>query len=77
MSILMVKSSVTLPRDDLAEAKRLGINVSALAQAALRARLREEHLEQEILGYVAAYDEWDERPWDHVAGDGLSNDAGK
>ena len=72
MSSTMVKTSVTVPTEDLAAAHRLGINVSALVRDALRARLRDETLEREIEGYEAAFSEWNEGDWDYVAGDGLA-----
>ena len=71
MASTMVKTSVTVLREDLAEAHRLGINVSELVRDALRARLREEEFEGEVNGYVAAFADWDERPFDHLAGEGL------
>ena len=72
MSGTMVKTSVTLPRTDLERAHELGINVSELARNALRKRLDDEQLDQEIDGYAAAYAEWDEAEYDHLAGDGLA-----
>lgn len=71
MASSMVKTSVTVLREDLAEAHRLGINVSELVRDALRARLREEEFEGEVSGYVAAFADWDERAFDHLAGEGL------
>lgn len=70
----MVKTSVTLPLADLERARELGINVSELTREALRRRLDEEALDQEIDAYAAAFAEWDETEFDHLAGDGLSDD---
>ena len=70
----MVKTSVTVPQEDLRAARRLKINVSALVRDALRARLRDESLDQEIAGYATAFAEWDEAGWDHLAGEGLESD---
>ena len=67
----MVKTSVTVPEDDLRAARHLNINVSAVLRAALRARLRDEHLDRDVAGYTEAFAEWDDTDWDHVAGDGL------
>jgi post-segregation antitoxin (ccd killing protein) len=75
MSSAMVKTSVTVPEDDLREAKRLRISLSQLLRDALRERLREERLDREIDGYAAAFAEWDESEWDHLAGDGLASDT--
>ena len=69
-SISMIKTSVTVPEADLRAAKRLSINVSALVRDALRERLREETLDQEITEYGAAFAEWDESDWDHLASEG-------
>jgi hypothetical protein len=41
------------------------------ARNALRKRLDDEQLDQEIDGYAAAYAEWNEAEYDHLAGDGL------
>ena len=73
---MMVKTSVTVPRDDLEAAQRLGINVSALVRLTLKARLQEEVLEREIAGYGAAFAEWDEQPWDRLSGDGIAVEVG-
>lgn len=75
MSGIMVKTSVTLPRIDLQRAHELGINVSELARSALRKRLDDEQLDQEIGGYAAAYAEWDEAEYDHLSGDGLAGEV--
>ena len=72
-SARMVKTSVTVPQADLRAAKRLGINVSALVRDALRTRLRDENLDREIAEYAAAFAEWDESDWDHLAGEGLES----
>ncbi len=72
---LLVKTSVTISRVDLAEARRLGINVSEVARTALAARLAEETLERQVVEYIEAFSEWDESPWDHLAGEGLSGDG--
>ena len=72
-STSMVKTSVTVPEEDLRAAKRLKINVSALVRDALRTRLRDESLDQEIAEYAAAFVEWDESAWDHLAGEGLES----
>ena len=69
----MVKTSVTVPEEDLRAAKRLGINVSALVRDALRTCLRDESLDQEIAEYATAFAEWDESNWDHLAGEGLES----
>lgn len=69
----MVKTSVTVPEEDLRAAKRLRINVSALVRDALRTRLRDESLDREIAEYAAAFAEWDESDWDHLAGEGLES----
>ena len=74
-STSMVKTSVTVPEADLREAKRLRIDVSALVREALRTRLRDEGLDQEITDYAATFAEWDESSWDHLAGDGLANSS--
>ena len=71
MPLMMVKTSVTIPRDDLEAARRLGINVSELTRAALRARLDEQEFEKQVEGYLAAFDEWDEEAFDHLAGEGI------
>lgn len=70
----MVKTSVSLPYDDLERARQLGINVSELARRALRKRLDDETLDREIDSYAAAFAEWDETEYDHLAGDGLDGD---
>ena len=70
----MTKTSVSLPVDDLERARELGINVSELARRALRKRLDDEVLDQEIDGYAAAFAEWDEADYDRLAGDGLGDD---
>jgi post-segregation antitoxin (ccd killing protein) len=69
----MVKTSVSLPHDDLERARELGINVSELARQALRKRLDDEALDREIDAYAAAFTEWDEAEYDHLAGDGLGD----
>jgi len=69
----MVKTSVSLPADDLARARELGINVSDLARQALRKRLDDEALDQEIDAYAAAFDEGDPA-WDSTVGDGIGDD---
>jgi post-segregation antitoxin (ccd killing protein) len=69
----MVKTSVTLPVGDLERARALGINVSELARRALRRRLDDESLDQEIDAYATAFAEWDESEYDHLAGDGLDD----
>jgi post-segregation antitoxin (ccd killing protein) len=74
MSGIMVKTSVTLPRTDLERAHELGINVSELTRNALRKRLDDEQLDQEIDGYAAAYAEWYEAEYDHLTGDALTGD---
>jgi post-segregation antitoxin (ccd killing protein) len=68
----MVKTSVTLPADDLEQARKLGINVSEVARRALRQRLDDERLDEEIDGYASAFAEWDETDYDQLAGDGLA-----
>jgi post-segregation antitoxin (ccd killing protein) len=70
----MVKTSVSIPLDDLERARELGINVSELARRALRKRLDDEALDQEIDAYSAAFAEWDEAKYDHLASDGLGDD---
>ena len=72
-STSMVKTSVTVPEEDLRAAKRLRINVSALVRDALRTRLRDESLDREIAEYAAAFAEWDESGWDHLVGEGLES----
>lgn len=69
----MVKTSVSLPLDDLERARELGINVSELTRQALRSRLDDEVLDQEIDAYATAFAEWDEAGYDHLAGDGLGD----
>ena len=69
----MAKTSVSLPLDDLERALELGINVSELARQALRKRLDDEVLDQEIDAYSAAFAEWDEADYDVLAGDGLGD----
>ena len=76
MAPAMVKTSVTVPRADLERAQQLGINVSAVVRDALRARLRDEQLDREIDAYAAAFAEWDETSWDHLAADGLGTGDG-
>lgn len=71
MSTLMVKTSVSVPRAELAAAQALGINISELVRSALRRRLREESLQQEVDGYGVAFAEWDNTKWDALTGDGL------
>ena len=70
----MTKTSVSLPLDDLERARELGINVSKLARQALRKRLDDEALDQEIDAYAAAFAEWDEADYDLLAADGLGDD---
>ena len=70
----MAKTSVSLPLDDLERARELGINVSKLARQALRKRLDDEALDQEIDAYAAAFAEWDEAEHDLLAADGLADD---
>ena len=70
----MVKTSVTVPRRDLEAARRLGINVSQLAREALHERLADVYLEKGIAEYAAAFADWDEREWDHLAGNGLRHE---
>lgn len=67
----MVKTSVTLPADDLERARELGINVSELVRQALRKRLDDEALDQETEAYAAAFADWDETGFDHLAADGV------
>ena len=74
MKATMVKTSVTLPRTDLERAHELGINVSELARNALRKRLDDEQLDQEIDGYATAFAEWDEAEVDHLAADALGDE---
>lgn len=69
----MVKTSVSLPIDDVERARALGINVSELARHALRRRLEDESLDREIDAYSAAFAEWDESDYDGVAGDGIES----
>lgn len=66
----MVKTSVTLPSEDLDAARRLGINISELTRVSLRKRLHDEELDSQIEGYAAAFAEWDEPAWDHLASEG-------
>jgi post-segregation antitoxin (ccd killing protein) len=70
----MTKTSVSLPLGDLERARELGINVSELARQALRKRLDDEALDQEIDAYAAAFAESDEAEYDLLAGDGLGGD---
>ena len=67
----MVKTSVTVEWTDLVEARKLGINVSELVRTALRQRIEGAQLDTLIDGYAAAFSEWDETSFDHLAGDGL------
>ena len=67
----MVKTSVTIPADDLERARQLGINVSELARDALWKRLHDEALDQETDAYAAAFADWDETGFDHLAADGI------
>ena len=76
MASAMVKTSVTIPRQDLERAQQLGINVSAVARDALKDRLRDEQLDREIDGYVSAFEEWDETSWDHLTTEGLASSDG-
>lgn len=71
MTSTMMKTSVTIARADLEMANHLGINVSEVARTALSQRLRDHILEQEVNAYTAAFADWDEGPWDHLAADGL------
>lgn len=68
----MIKTSISLPSGDVERARELGINVSELARTALRKRLTDEALDQEIDAYAAAFDEWDETDYDGLASDGLT-----
>ena len=77
MTSVMIKTSVTIARDDLALAHHLGINVSDVARTALSQRLREHVMEQEVGAYAAAFAEWDEQPWNHLAADALGADEGR
>jgi post-segregation antitoxin (ccd killing protein) len=77
MTSTMTKTSVTIARADLEMASRLGINVSEVARTALRQRLREQLLEQEVDAYTQAFAEWDEGPWDHLAGDDVDIPEGQ
>ena len=72
----MVKTSVTLPREDLEEAQRRGVNVSAVVRAALREHLNELIAEEEVAAYRAAFAESAETDamWDRTAGDGIEAD---
>ena len=72
----MVKTSVTLPREDLAEAQRRGVNVSAVVRAALREHLNELIDEAEVAAYRAAFAESAESQamWDQTASDGIDAD---
>ena len=63
----MVKTSVTVAIADLAAARRLGVNVSALVREALRTRLRDEVLDQEVEAYSTAFSNWNEGDWDHLS----------
>lgn len=74
MTSVMIKTSVTIARNDLAMAHHLGINVSEVARTALSQRLREHLMEQEVGAYAAAFAEWDEQLWDHLAADGSGTD---
>lgn len=67
----MVKTSVSLPVADLERARKLGINVSELARQALRRRLDDEALDEQVDGYAAAFAEWDESAYDQLVGDGV------
>jgi post-segregation antitoxin (ccd killing protein) len=70
----LVKTSVTLPRADLEEARRRGVNVSALARQALRDHLNELTDEAQVNGYAAAFAEDDVTEWDATTGDGIEPD---
>ena len=70
----MVKTSVSLPADDLERARELGINVSDVVRQALRKRLDDEELDREIDAYAAAFEEWTDPAWNATAGDGISDD---
>ncbi len=59
---------------DLAAARRLGVNVSALLREALGTRLREEVLDQEVEAYSRAFSNWNEGDWDHLSAEGLVAD---
>ena len=72
MASTRVKTSVTVDWNDHVEARKLGINVSDLVRTALRQRIEEAHLDTVIDGYAAAFSEWDETSFDHLAGDGLN-----
>ena len=62
----MVKTSVSLPVDDLERARELGINVSELAREALRRRLDDDALDEQVDEYAAAFAEWDESDYDQL-----------
>jgi len=72
----MVKTSVTLPREDLEEAQRRGVNVSAVVRAALHEHLNELIDEEQVAAYQAAFTESAEADtmWDPTAGDGIDAD---
>lgn len=70
----MVKTSVSVPLEDLERARELGINVSELARQALRKRLDDEALDQEIDAYAAAFEEWSDPAWSAAVGDGIGDD---
>jgi post-segregation antitoxin (ccd killing protein) len=72
----MTKTSVTLPQEDLEEAQRRGVNVSAVVRRALREHLNELVDEQRVKGYAAAFVEsaGDQALWDATAGDGIEPD---
>lgn len=36
--------------------------------------MSEDAFERDVAGYVAAFAEWDEKPWDHLASEGLMSD---
>jgi len=72
----MVKTSVTLPREDLEEAQRRGVNVSAVVRAALREYLDDLVDEDQVAAYQAAFAESAEADalWDRTVGDGIDPD---
>jgi post-segregation antitoxin (ccd killing protein) len=74
--MVMVKTSVTIPQEDLEEAQRRGLNVSAIARRALRDQLNELTDDDAVSGYAAAFADTaaDTALWDQTAGDGIEND---
>jgi post-segregation antitoxin (ccd killing protein) len=73
----MVKTSVSVPGELLARARRAGINVSEVTRTALERSLHEAELEQHVDAYRDAFADWEESgeaaAWDATAADGIDD----